>query len=141
VKSGQLNEGLSVPVGEVAGRRELAVPGTDRVVKAAFLGGGKPAWRASVSPRATLADWLTAGDNPYFARAAVNRVWAYFFGTGLADPVDVMFDAHNAPSHPELLDELARQFAAHRFDLKFLIRAITTSRTYQLTSAGTHKSQ
>jgi hypothetical protein len=121
--------------------RQLTIPGTGKVVEATFLGGGKPKGPAGATPRSVLAAWLTSADNPYFARAAVNRVWAYFFGTGLADPVDDMFDAHNVPSHPELLDELARQFTAHRFDLKFLMRAITTSRTYQLTSAGTHKSQ
>ena len=54
-----------------------------------------------------LADWVTAPDNPYFARAAVNRVWARFFGTGIIDPVDDMRD-DNPPSHPELLDLLAR---------------------------------
>ncbi|HEV3168077.1 MAG TPA: DUF1553 domain-containing protein, partial [Isosphaeraceae bacterium] len=71
----------------------------------------------------------------YFARATANRVWAQFFGTGLVDPIDDM-GADNAPSHPELLDELAHQFAAHGFDFKFLIRAITSSRAYQLSSAG-----
>ena len=60
-------------------------------------------------------------------------MWAHFFGTGLIDPVEERGD-ENPPSHPELLDELARQFAAHEFDLKFLIRAITASQAYQLTS-------
>ena len=83
----------------------------------------------------TLADWMTAPENPYFARAAVNRVWAQFFGIGLVDPVDDM-GADNPPSHPELLDDLARAFAAHGYDLKFLIRAIVLSRAYQLTSAA-----
>ena len=68
-------------------------------------------------------------------------MWAYFFGTGLVDPVDEMAGGDRHPSHPELLDVLAREFAAHHFDLKFLIRAITASRAYQLTSAATHKSQ
>ena len=63
-------------------------------------------------------------ENPYFARAAVNRLWAQFFGIGLVDPVDESGD-ENPPSHPELLDELAQQFVAHQYDLKFLIRAIT----------------
>jgi hypothetical protein len=70
--------------------------------------------------------------NPYFARAGVNRLWAYFLGTGLTDPVDEQSD-HNPPSHPELLDELARQFADHHFDVKHLIRAIIASQPYQRT--------
>jgi hypothetical protein len=78
---------------------------------------------------------MTSPQNPWFARAAANRVWAYFFGTGLVDPVDDLRD-DNPASHPELLDELARQFAAHRFDFKFLIRAITASRAYQCESAA-----
>jgi hypothetical protein len=76
---------------------------------------------------------MTAANNPFFARAAVNRVWSYFFGVGLVEPVDDL-SSGNPPSHPELLDELARQFAAHRYDLTFLIRAIVASRAYQLTS-------
>ncbi len=79
---------------------------------------------------------MTAPDNPYFARAAVNRLWAYFFGTGLVEPVDEMVGANSDASHPELLDLLAREFAAHEFDMKFLIRAITATRAYQLTSAA-----
>jgi hypothetical protein len=79
---------------------------------------------------------MTAPDNPYFARAAVNRTWAQLFGIGLVDPVDDM-GADNPPSHPELLDALARAFVAHGFDRKFLLRAIVMSRPYQLTSALT----
>jgi hypothetical protein len=84
---------------------------------------------------------MTAPNNPYFARSAVNRLWAYFFGTGLVDPVDEMVGGDHHPSHPELLDLLAHEFAAHRFDVKFLIRAITASRAYQLSSAGTHPNE
>jgi hypothetical protein len=120
---------------EILDRRELAVPGTDRVVQAGFLDGSEPDWRPRVGARVTLADWMTAPGNPYFARSAANRAWAQLFGTGLVDPVDDL-DPSNAPSHPELLDSLARQFVAHGFDLKFLFRAIASSRAYQLSSAG-----
>ena len=120
--------------------RRIQIPGTDKVVAARFLDGKEPAWKEGMDPQTTLADWVTAADNPYFARAAVNRLWAHFFGTGLVDPVDE-FGEQNPASHPELLDELARQFAAHRFDLKFLIRAITNSQTYQRTSRVTHPTQ
>jgi hypothetical protein len=116
-------------------RHTLPMAGTGKEVTARFLGGSTPRWTPAVSTRATLAAWLTAENNPYFARNAVNRLWSHFFGIGLVQPVDD-FGGDNAPSHPELLDELARQFAAHDFDVKFLIRAIASSRAYQLSSAA-----
>lgn len=121
-------------------KRELLIPGTERVAQARFLDGGEPVWKGKSTSRGVLAEWMTGPNNPYFARAAVNRVWANFFGTGLVDPVDEMAGSERVPSHPELLDLLAREFAAHRFDLKFLIRALTASRAYQLTSAATQQS-
>jgi hypothetical protein len=120
---------------ELRDRRELAIPGTDRVAQAAFLDGSQTDWRPKVGARTILAEWMTSPENPYFARATANRLWAQFFGTGIVDPVDDL-SANVQPSHPELLDELARQFADHQFDLKFLMRAITASRAYQLSSAG-----
>jgi hypothetical protein len=120
---------------EVSDRRELAVPGTDRVAQARFLDGSEPGWAPRASSRVVLADWMTAPENPYFARAVVNRVWAQMLGTGLVDPVDDL-GAENPPSHPELLDELSRQFAVHGFDLHYLIRAIAASRVNGLSSRG-----
>jgi hypothetical protein len=79
---------------------------------------------------------MTSPDNPYFARAGANRLWYYFFSTGLIDPVDEMVGAESQCSHPELLDEIAKDFAAHKFDLKYLIRAITASKAYQLSSSS-----
>jgi hypothetical protein len=127
---------------ELSDRRELAIPGPGnvKVVQAAFLDGTEPKWKYKVGARVTLADWMTSPDNPYFSRAAVNRMWAYFFGTGLVEPID-NFNDQNPASHPELLDELARQFAANKFDLKYLIRAITLSKAFQLTSATTGPGQ
>jgi hypothetical protein len=129
------------PTGEKPDRHEITLPNTERVVQAAFPDGTRPKWKDKQSARQTLADWVTSAQNPYFARAAVNRLWCYFLGTGLVDPVDEMVGAEYAPSHPELLDELARQFAAHRFDLKYVIRALTATQAYQRTSARTHPSQ
>jgi hypothetical protein len=129
----QGDNGIYSPLSEVADRRELAIPGTERVAQARFLDGKEPRWSYKVSARTTLADWMTAKDNPFFARAAVNRLWAHFFGVGIVEPVDDLSD-QNKPSHPELLDELARQFAGHDFDQRFLIRAIALSKTYQLSS-------
>ncbi len=136
----QPQAGALSPVQEDTARREIKIPNSDKVVRARFLDGKEPVWKSEAGPRETLAEWMTRPDNPYFARAAANRLWAHFFGVGLIDPVDEL-DENNPPSHPELLDELGRSFAAHGFDAKFLIRAITASRTYQLQSARTHPSQ
>ena len=72
-------------------------------------------------------------DNPFFARAVVNRVWKNFMGRGLVEAVDDIRDA-NPPSNPELLAALTRDFVAHRFDVKHLVRTIMNSTTYQLSS-------
>src|SRR5262249_9594030 len=116
------------------------IPEKNEWVEAKFLDGAVPQWKTNSTPQATLADWMTTAENPFFARAAANRMWYYFLGTGLTDPVDAMSE-ENLPSHPELLDELAGQFAEHNFDLKYLIKAIVGSRAYQLTSRQTHDSQ
>jgi Protein of unknown function (DUF1553)/Protein of unknown function (DUF1549) len=121
---------------EVPDRRELTIPGTERVVHAAFPDGHQPGWQATESTRSVLATWVTRPENPYFARAAANRLWAQFFGSGLTDPVDEIVGGQNKPDHPELLDELARQLVMHRFDIQFLIRAITASAAYQATSSA-----
>ncbi|MEW6161489.1 MAG: DUF1549 domain-containing protein, partial [Verrucomicrobiota bacterium] len=77
--------------------------------------------------RAALAQWITAPENPYFARAMVNRTWWRLMGRAIVEPVDDMHEA-NAPSHPELLDLLARRFVQSGYDLKFLTRTIVLSR-------------
>jgi len=88
------------------------------------------------SRRVQLAEWITAPDNPYFARATANRVWRRFMGAGLVEPVDDL-RASNPPSNGPLLDALARDFVEHRFDVKHLMRTIMRSRAYQLSSAPT----
>src|SRR5262249_21014059 len=85
--------------------------------------------------RETFADWLTRPDNPFFARAAVNRLWHHLFGRGLVEPVDDFRDS-NPAAHPELLDALAADFVAHGFDVKHTLRVILNSSTYQLSSAA-----
>ena len=87
------------------------------------------------SRKEKLADWVVAPDNPYFARAAANRVWAQFMGRGLVQPVDDLRDK-NPPSHPELFDALTDELEAHQFDLKWFIRELVNSETYQAASAG-----
>src|SRR5207244_1247009 len=72
--------------------------------------------------------------NPYFAEATVNRMWGYFFGTGIVEPVDD-FRTTNPPTNPELLAALAKDFRDTGYDLKRLMRTIVQSRTYQLSAA------
>ena len=83
--------------------------------------------------RAHFAQWLTRPDNPFFAKALVNRVWRNFMGRGLVEAEDDLRET-NPPSNPELLDALCRDFIAHRYDLKHLIRTIMTSAAYQRSS-------
>jgi hypothetical protein len=123
--------GLFTSLQELFTQRSIQIPDSLQVVSATYLDGTQPVYVST--PRAALADWITARDNPWFARAAVNRVWAQFFGRGIVDPVDDFTAAH-PPSHPELLDELAADFVAHDFDLRHLIRVITATRAYQLAS-------
>ncbi len=91
-------------------------------------------------PRRSLARWMTAPDNPYFARTMANRIWGHFFGRGIIHPID---DARstNPPSNPELLDALARDFVDHKYDVKHLIRTICNSSAYGLSSASNESNQ
>ncbi len=84
-------------------------------------------------PRRDLAEWISRPDNPFFARAIVNRVWAEFMGRGIVDPVDD-FRASNPPTNEALLDALAKDFVRCDYDLKHLMRTILQSRIYQLSS-------
>ena len=83
--------------------------------------------------REKLVNWLTSPNNGQFARATVNRVWAHLFGRGLVEPVDDMRPA-NPPLAPEVLETLARDFAASKFDLRRLLRELVLTKTYQLSS-------
>jgi hypothetical protein len=133
----QNRDGFVFDLREVNDRREIAVNGGNQVVQAGFLDGAEPQWKYKVGSRVTLAEWVTKKDNPYFAKAAVNRMWGHFFGIGIVEPIDDLGDDANKPSHPDLLEELAKEFADHDFDAKFLIRAIANSKAYQRASAAT----
>lgn len=135
-----INADTNGQIREQTGLAELKIPDTTKLVKARYLDDASPDFGSNPRPRQTLAEWITADRNPYFARAAVNRVWAHFLGTGIVDPVDD-FDESNPPSHPELLDTLATEFVRHKYDVKFLIRAICASRPYQLSSVQTDSRQ
>jgi hypothetical protein len=107
-------------------------PRTEKSLKPGFLADSRPI-AGDADRMAALADWVADPANPFFARTQVNRVWAQLMGHGFVDPVDD-FRISNPPSHPALLDQLARDFAAHRFDLRHLVRTILNSRAYQLAS-------
>lgn len=86
-------------------------------------------------PRQVVMAWMRRPDNPYFARAIVNRVWAHYFGRGIIDPPDNL-SSFNPPSHPELLQELCDGFVKNKYDLKWLHRTILRSRAYQQSSTA-----
>ena len=113
---------------------EVRHPRTGELMAPRPLGGDAFALARGQDPRLSLAQWMTSADNPFFARTMVNRTWAHFLGRGLVHPID---DARstNPPSHPELLDALARDFVDNGFDVKRLIREITASEAYGLESA------
>ena len=110
---------------------EVTHPKDGRVMSAKFLFGGEKSGAPEVGLRESLAGWLTSKDNPFFAQAMANRMWSYFFGHGIIDPVDDI-RASNPPSNPRLLAALTKDFSDSNFDLRHLIRAIVSSRTYQL---------
>jgi hypothetical protein len=108
----------------------LAHPRTGIVVKPKFPGGAAVEIPPDADPRAAFSDWLTAPDNPYFARAAANRIWFHLLGRGVVDPVDDLRST-NPPSVPALLDALTADLVKHGFDRKHLIRTVMNSRVYQ----------
>jgi hypothetical protein len=121
-------------------RPMITIPDTTTRVEARFLDGSEPQWKEGDNPRRLLADWIVRPDNPDFGRTAVNRLWARFMGIGLVDPVDD-FGPHNPPSHPKLLEELAKQFSKSGFDQRLLIEGILNSTTYQRDSVQADGSQ
>ena len=102
-----------------------------KTVPPLFLDGTRP--DAGKDRREEFARMMVRPENLQFARATVNRLWGHFFGRGFVDPVDD-FSGRTKSSHPGLLDELSKEFVDSKFDLKALMRSITTSRPYQLSS-------
>jgi hypothetical protein len=112
---------------------EAVNPRTGKPVRPTGLGGKPMAIAGDEDPRARFVDWMTARDNPFFARTLVNRYWKHFMGRGLVDPEDDM-RVTNPASHAELLDELARSFAEGGYDTRKLITTICTSTVYRLSA-------
>ncbi|HWN94394.1 MAG TPA: DUF1549 domain-containing protein, partial [Methylomirabilota bacterium] len=104
---------------------------TDMVVAPKVPFGSEREIKGDDDRRDPFVDWLTSKENPLFAKSMANRVWSYFFGKGVIDPVDDIRGG-NPPSNPALLDALTAEFIKTNFDLRALMRTICQSRTYQL---------
>jgi hypothetical protein len=115
------------------GAATAANPRTGAALKPTPLGTQIPPIGADEDPRLKLADWMSSPENPFFAKSLVNRYWKHFFRRGLIEPEDDIRDS-NPPSNPELLAALERHFITSNFDLRELIRTITRSHAYQLSS-------
>lgn len=115
---------------------DVVHPRTGQAVAPHVLDGEAVSVAEGQDRRKPFAAWLTAPDNPFFARAAVNRIWYHLLGRGLVEPVDD-FRGSNPPAHPELLDALAEEFVRHGFDRRHIIRLILNSRVYQTSSQTT----
>lgn len=141
---GRKGTGISAPISgseEVffsAPTGEVKHPTTGKVMQAKPLyslrgSDGKTPSASDDDPRRQLADWLTSEHNGYFAKVAVNRIWADIMGRGLVEPIDDM-RATNPPSNGPLLEALAEHFRKEKFDQKKLLRTILTSHVYGLSS-------
>ncbi len=106
-------------------------PLTGKVPEPKYPDGEYAKFTPEEDPRHALVDWMVQPDNPFFSRVLVNRTWGHFLGRGLVNEVDDM-RASNPSANEELLDALAKDFVAHKFDVKHIIRTIVSSRVYQL---------
>jgi len=124
-----------LPHGEQAvvssGGQDLPHPRSGETVAARALGAEPVDLTAVVDRRAVLADWMTAADNPFFAKAIANRLWAHYFGRGLVEPIDDLRATNPATNEP-LLEALSRHLVEVDFDLKAFTRTLLNSRVYQL---------
>jgi hypothetical protein len=112
---------------------EVRHPVGNRVMTPKFLGDEEPDTRGQ-DRRRVFANWLTAPDNPFFARNVANRIWAHFFGIGIVEPVDDV-RVSNPASNPDLLAALGAKLVEYDYDFKRLVRDICTSNAYQRQTA------
>ena len=124
--------------GEPPESTKVIQPRTKKLVHPTFPDGRVLSAQEQLDPRLALAKWMTS--HPYFAEATANRIWSYFFGRGLVEPVDD-FRSTNPATHPDLLRALAKDFREHGYDVKHLLAQITGSRTYQLSSVPNPSNQ
>lgn len=125
----RFNQGALIIEDDKSG--ETIHPRTGKVVPPKFLGGAVAEIPPGGERRVVLADWLTSKENPFFARELANRTWYHLLGRGIVDPVDDVRDS-NPPASEELLEALAQDLIANRYNVKQLIRTIANSRVYQL---------
>ena len=111
-------------------------PLTGKSPEPKFLDGIEGKFTPEEDPRHALVDWMARPENPFFAKALVNRLWGHFLGRGLYHEVDDLRDT-NPASNPELLEKLSKEFIAKKFDVKQMIRLIVNSRVYQLAAEPT----
>lgn len=116
------------------GGSDFKHPRTGKPIATRVLGGSEITFADRDDRRAAFADWMTAPDNPYFARLIVNRLWAHYFGRGLVEPVDDLRPTNPAVSEP-LLAALAKHLIDSKYDLKAVARTLLNSRAYQLAGA------
>lgn len=112
---------------------EVKQPRTGQRMKVHLLLQGDVDVPTDVDRRQVFADWLTHDNNPFFAKASVNRIWGHLFGRGLVDPVDDFRDSNPATNN-KLLSALAAEFVRQRYSRRELLRTILNSRTYQLSA-------
>jgi hypothetical protein len=112
---------------------EVKLPDTDQIVPPQYPEGPPASADEGGYRRQQLSIWMASRDNPYLARALVNRAWSHLFGRGIVEPVDDL-GPRNPPSHPELLDELTDYFVQTGFDVRMLYRTLAKTRAYQLSS-------
>jgi hypothetical protein len=117
-------------VGQPMKQDKKDVNGSSRVITPKILGGEEVMMEHYSDPRAPLMEWLRGKENPYFAKAFVNRLWASYFSRGIVEPADDL-NLANAPSNAELLNYLADGFVKHNFDMKWLHKEVLNSDTYQ----------
>lgn len=128
-----VNEGAMPENGHELSAR-IRLPGKYNMPK--YLGGDLYKFDRERPLRESLAGWMTSVDNKWFREMTVNRMFAYFLGMGFVNPVDD-FNSINEPSVPVVLEQMGKEFAASGFDLRFLIKAITTSKLYQRSAQPT----
>jgi hypothetical protein len=124
----------------LARQGEVTNPRTGAIMRPHFLGATTADPTIEGDRLLALADWIASPENPFFARAQVNRIWYHLLGRGLVDPNDD-FRASNPPANGPLLEALARDFVAHKFDLRHIVRTIMTSSTYQLSAVPNETSR
>jgi hypothetical protein len=124
-------QGAEVVYSDRAG--EVVQPRTGKVMPPKIMGVAAPAVPAGKDRREVLAEAITAGNNPFFAKATVNRIWFHLTGRGIVDPVDDFRDSNPSANDP-LLDALARDFIQSGYNTKHVIRVVLNSRTYQLSA-------